>query len=107
MENALVNLSRLLARTGQLDHAAKRRDDEHLDRLGKNRPPDDDSRLEVTRVHRWWSKVVLQRQAIFLEELRGMLSRNVTSFGFLREGRTEGREGSTTASPADVPPEIS
>jgi hypothetical protein len=51
LEDTLVDLSGLLACTYDLDHVAERRDDEHLDGLGKDRPADDDAWLQFIRVH--------------------------------------------------------
>jgi hypothetical protein len=42
-QDTLVDLSGLLARTYDFDHVTERRDDEHLDRLGKHRSADDDA----------------------------------------------------------------
>jgi hypothetical protein len=44
-QDALVDLSRLLARAYDFDHVTERRDDEHLDRLRKHRPADDNAWL--------------------------------------------------------------
>jgi hypothetical protein len=42
-QDTLVDLSGLLARTYDFDHVTERRDDEHLDGLGKHRAADDDA----------------------------------------------------------------
>ena len=50
-QDTLVDLSSLLACAYDLDHVAEQRDNEHLNRLGKHRPADDDALLQLTRVH--------------------------------------------------------
>ncbi len=50
-QNTLVDLSGLLAGAYDFDHVTERGDDEHLDRLRKHRPADDDALPQVTRVH--------------------------------------------------------
>src|ERR1700756_52011 len=50
-QDALVDLSGLLARAYDFDHVTERRDDEHLDGLRKHRSPDDDAWLQFTPVH--------------------------------------------------------
>jgi hypothetical protein len=42
-QDTLVDLSGFLARTYDFDHVTERRDDEHLDGLGKYRATDDDA----------------------------------------------------------------
>ena len=49
-KDALVDLSRLLPRTNDLNHVAKRRDHEHLNGLGENRTANDNARLKFARV---------------------------------------------------------
>ena len=50
-QDALVDLPGLLARAYDFDYVTERRDDEHLDRLRKHRPADNDAWLQFTRVH--------------------------------------------------------
>ncbi len=50
-QDALVDLSCLLARTYDFNDVTERRDDEHLDGLRQHRSADDNARLQFSRVH--------------------------------------------------------
>ena len=50
-QDALVDLSGLLARAYDLDHVAERGDDQHLDGLRKHRSPNSNAKFQFTRVH--------------------------------------------------------
>ena len=73
-QDALVDLSGLLARAYDFDHITERRDDEHLDGLREHQPADNDAGLQFARVQLDsldWKRSPNERGRCFASAARG------------------------------------